>query len=339
MTTKFTIGADISKSKINFCLYIDNKCHIEREVANDTLELKKFINEVNSLIKNYEKEFKCIVDLVYACEFTGIYNYILTKILHERKINTFVIHAHNIKLSMGMKREKNDVIDARMIAEYTIRFSDKLKLWLPDDATISELKCLETVRAKYVKIKKQLTQSNDDNDKFMEPSINKKLNKINNPVIDSIEKAIEDIEMQMLDIIKNCEELKKTYDILNSVPGVGPVISRSIICITNNFTKFDSAKQFGCYCGVVPFNSSSGNYRGKNKVSKLANHDKKRIIHLGAMSVINSKNQFGQYYRRKRLEGKNHMLVINNLRNKIIITAFACVGKGQKYKEDYVYSS
>ncbi len=66
--------------------------------------------------------------------------------------------------------------------------------------------------------------------------------------------------------------IKKQYEILNSVR-IGPVIARSIICITNNFTKFDSAKKFGCYCGVVPFNNSSGSYKGKNKVSKLA--DKK----------------------------------------------------------------
>jgi transposase len=334
MNTKFTIGADISKAKINFCLFIDTKCHLEREVANESAALKKFIKEVNSLKKGYEKANKCIVDLVYACEFTGIYNYILTKILNEMKIATYVIHPYDIKLSMGMNRQKNDVVDAQIIAEYTFRFCDKLKLWLPDDATISELKNLETVRARYVKIKKQLTQSKDDNVKFMDASI---FNEINDPVIDVIEDAIADIEKQMLDIIKKNEALKNTYDILNSVPGIGPVISRSIICITNNFTKFDSAKKFGCYCGVVPFNKSSGNFKGKNKVSKLANQDMKRLVHLGAMSVINSKNQFGNYYQRKRLEGKNHMLVVNNIRNKILITAFACVSKGQKYKEDYTY--
>ncbi|MBK8701037.1 MAG: transposase [Saprospiraceae bacterium] len=268
MKTKFIIGADISKSKINFCLFIDSKNHMEREVENDKDSLKKFIKEVSSLKKSFEKSNKCCVDLVFACEFTGIYNYILTTLLHNMEIATYVIHALKIKQSMGMSREKNDKIDAIMIAEYTFRFHDKLSLWKPDDETISKLKHLETLRSRYVKIKKQITQSDDDNNKFMEATINEKIKEINNPVIDEIENAINKIETQMLGIIKKNEALKKNYEILNTVPGIGPVIARSLICITNNFTKFDSAKQFGCYCEVVPFNKQSGNYKGKKQSIK-----------------------------------------------------------------------
>ncbi len=220
---------------------------------------------------------------------------------------------------MGMTRGKNDAIDAIMIAEYTLRFSDKLRVWNPDDATIGELKHLETLRARYVKSKIQLSQCEDDYKKFTELSIYQTIKGINDPVIEALENAITLIEKQMLILIKNNEALKNTYEILNSVPGIGPVIARSIICITNNFTKFDSAKKFD----VIPFNNSSGSYKGKNKVSKLADKGMKKLIHLGAMSIINSENQFGKYYKRKIAEGKHHTLVVNNIRNKIIITAFA----------------
>jgi len=339
MTTKFIVGADISKATIHFCLFKGSQNYLQREIANEKSSLKNFILEIISLKKSYEKSNSCTVDIVFACEFTGIYNYILTTTLAELKIETFVIHALNIKLSMGMTRGKNDAIDAIMIAEYTLRFSDKLRVWNPDDATIGELKHLETLRARYVKSKIQLSQCEDDYKKFTELSIYQTIKGINDPVIEALENAITLIEKQMLILIKNNEALKNTYEILNSVPGIGPVIARSIICITNNFTKFDSAKKFGCYCGVVPFNNSSGSYKGKNKVSKLADKGMKKLIHLGAMSIINSENQFGKYYKRKIAEGKHHTLVVNNIRNKIIITAFACVTKGKKYKEDYVYAA
>lgn len=61
------------------------------------------------------------------------------------------------------------------------------------------------------------------------------------------------------------------------------------------------------------------------------------MIHLGAMSVINSSNHFGAYYQRKILEGKHYILAINNLSNKLIITDFGCIKKGMKYSEDYCY--
>jgi len=126
MTTKFIVGADISKATIHFCLFIGSQNYLQREIANEKSSLKNFILEIISLKKSYEKSNSCTVDIVFACEFTGIYNYILTTTLAELKIETFVIHALNIKLSMGMTRGKNDAIDAIMIAEYTLRFSDKL---------------------------------------------------------------------------------------------------------------------------------------------------------------------------------------------------------------------
>ncbi|TAH17412.1 MAG: IS110 family transposase, partial [Cytophagales bacterium] len=35
--------------------------------------------------------------------------------------------------------------------------------------------------------------------------------------------------------------------------------------------KHPQGQKFACYCGVVPFEHSSGKFRGKNRVSKMAN--------------------------------------------------------------------
>lgn len=337
--TKFTVGADISKSKINFCLFLNEKFHLEREVLNDKVNLRKFIKEVVSLSKSYQKQSKENVEIVFACEFTGIYNFILLQLVNELNINIYVIHALNIKLSMGMSREKNDRVDAITIAEYSFRFNDKLKFWIPKKETITMLKHLESQRSRLVKTRTQLTQSDDDNRKFMNDTMSKTLADLNSPIIGSINASIKIIEDKMMEILKQENDLWNNYQILVSIPGIGPVIARSLICITENFTKFDSAKKFGCYCGVVPFAKSSGYLKGKSKVSKLANKELKKLIHLGAMSVINSSNHFGIYYQRKILEGKHHMLAVNNLRNKLIITAFGCIKKGMKYSEGFSYAA
>lgn len=61
MKTKFIIGADISKSKINFCLFIDSKNHMEREVENDKDSLKKFIKEVSSSRKALKNQINAVL--------------------------------------------------------------------------------------------------------------------------------------------------------------------------------------------------------------------------------------------------------------------------------------
>ena len=48
---KFTIGADISKDKINFALRYLNDFLLEREVENTTSALNRFIKEVLSFVQ------------------------------------------------------------------------------------------------------------------------------------------------------------------------------------------------------------------------------------------------------------------------------------------------
>jgi hypothetical protein len=55
---KFTIGADISKDKINFALRFLNDYLLEKEIENTTSALNKFIKEVQSLLRSIAKEKK-----------------------------------------------------------------------------------------------------------------------------------------------------------------------------------------------------------------------------------------------------------------------------------------
>jgi transposase len=80
-----------------------------------------------------------------------------------------------------------------------------------------------------------------------------------------------------------------------------------------------------CHAGVVPFNYSSGQYKGKAKTSNKANKQLKALLHNGAMSAIQYSPEIREYYLRKTAEGKNQMLVVNNVCNKLIHRVFSCV--------------
>jgi len=53
---------------------------------------------------------------------------------------------------------------------------------------------------------------------------------------------------------------------------------------------------------------------------------------LGALSAVNYYPEFKAYYERKVNEGKNKMLVLNNIRNKLIIRVAAVIRNNQPYK-------
>lgn len=64
----------------------------------------------------------------------------------------------------------------------------------------------------------------------------------------------------------------------------------------------------------------------------------KTLLHLSAMGAIRTKGELQDYYQRKVKEGKNKMSVLNAIRNKLVLRAFAVVSSNRKYEKNYVYS-
>lgn len=114
---------------------------------------------------------------------------------------------------------------------------------------------------------------------------------------------------------------------------MGKWTALEILAVTQDFTKFTSPEKFACYCGVVPFAKSSGQKKGKKRVSFYANKSLKSLLHMCALSAIRYDEQIKAYYERKIQEGKPKMAVLNAIRNKIILRIFAVIRKGEKYEK------
>lgn len=79
------------------------------------------------------------------------------------------------------------------------------------------------------------------------------------------------------------------------------------------------SRKLACYSGVAPFVYQSGtSIRGKTGVSKFANGELKRTLHMAAISSVQHNPELHEYYQRKVQEGKNKMSVINAVRNKLL---------------------
>ena len=86
--------------------------------------------------------------------------------------------------------------------------------------------------------------------------------------------------------------------------------------------------------GVVPFEYTSGkSVRAKPRVHFMANKKLKKQLHMCAISSIRAEGELKEYYERKVAEGKNKMLVINNVRNKLIHRICACIKNNKLYEK------
>lgn len=55
-------------------------------------------------------------------------------------------------------------------------------------------------------------------------------------------------------IISNEIELKKQFELIKSVPGVGDKTAIYMLIATRAFTAFDDARKFACYAGTALLN-------------------------------------------------------------------------------------
>jgi len=275
-------------------------------------------------------------DTLIVIENTGIYHRMMWEYCSKNNLSLHIGNAARIKWSLGITRGKSDKADSRRLCDYCYRHADELKVSPALDPVILELKDLVTSRNRLISQKNSIRVFLGELRKTTNKAVHKTLEKSHAAALKGLQQSLEEIELQIKKIVRENMSIKKNYDLLLSVPGIGPVTAVYMICCTANFSSKISGKQLACYAGVVPFEHSSGkSIKGKTKVHRMANKDLKKLLHQGARSITTHHPEFKAYYQRKLKEGKDDLAIINAVRNKIVLRAVAIINKQAKYVDNY----
>jgi transposase len=259
--------------------------------------------------------------------------------LLDLELDLWIVPAIEIKRSKGISRGKTDKTDATDISYYSFRNIDKLRLYKLAEIDIQKLKLLYTEREKVLK-SLLLLETTKENNEFVNKEVFKEVSTINQSLTNTIKKTIHKIEKRIKEIIKTNQELNKQYTLIKSVPGIGEQTSLYFIIATKGFSAFKNWRQFACYSGVAPFEYSSGtSVRGRTKVNHMADKKMKSLLQMCSMTTLKYDPQLKEYYNRKKMEGKNSMLVLNNIRCKLISRVFAVINRETPYINTYKFAS
>jgi len=335
MKFKFILGIDISKEWFNYSL-MTNALEIleEGEVVNTPEAIEEFLDSLYT--QGYLDDLNQILMIM---EFTGIYVQPLVNAWLGQAGKLTIVQATKVsQLLEGLQSwdEKTDAMDARRLAEYAIRYSDKLKLWQAEKPNIMLLQRLQRQRSRTVDTINILAVPINESKRFDPENLSSTLENNNMESIKVLKKELKNIERQLKELISNDPKLKQLYALIKSVEGVGPVIAAEILITTSGFEDFkpDQAKSYAKYCGVVPLQKQSGKKKRRARNSKKANRNMKKLLTMGAIALIKSKGELGQYYKRKTEEGKPHYSVVNAMRNKMILRVFAVVRNNVMYQKN-----
>jgi transposase len=333
-TTKSYLGIDVSKSWFNVCLMqvIDHQKQPMQsaEFGNNAKGIKQFAQWLK------KEDATDPATTLIVIENTGVYHRLIWKFCSDRQLPLYIGNAAHIKWSLGITRGKSDRVDSERLCIYAVKEHDDLKLTAGLDIVFMQLKDLMTARTKLIGQLRSMEVYLKELKLSNEPTVQQVLEKAHKIALDGLKKSIRLLEQQIQLIVDNNQAIKTNYQLLVSVPGVGHITALYLICCTNNFAGKISGKQLASYAGVVPFEHSSGSsIRGKNRVHKMANKELKKLLYLCAMATIQHYAEFRDYYDRKLSEGKHTMIVLNAIKNKIVLRAAAVINNRQPYVDKY----
>lgn len=321
------IGVDISKDTLDAAIY---------PAKDKKMDFLHFDNTSKGLCKMLTwLKHRGITpsEMIICAEHTGVYTNPLIAFAEKKGLALSLNSPLDIKHSMGIARGKNDAVDAGRIAEYAHRHQDKLKLYEKPSETIIKLQYLLTERRLYMRQRTALLNINSAMGKYETAEARSR----NESAIHHIEKMVKKVEGQMTAIIYDDPEIKRNFDLISSVKGIGLINAINTVVYTNNFKSFETPRRYACYIGVAPFDYTSGiSVKGKTQVSKICRTQQKAELSMAARSAIIHDPGLRRYYQRKMKEkggGKEaHGVVLNAVKFKLILRMFAVVRSGEPYK-------
>lgn len=292
---------------------------------------RQFSNNKNGFrlfIKWIKPESICVM------EATGVYHTQLADFLYEHGVFVSVVNPLVIKrfIQMNLRRIKTDKADAEMICQYAQQ--NKLQVYTPDADYIRESRILSENLSLLLKSRTMFKNR-------LHALVHKQgkqggtLLKPINATINNLTKQINKLEAQLLDLI-----IEHDHDLfyrLLTIPGIGKSTAMHMIVVSDGFRKFEHAKQFICYLGLSPTETSSGSsVRGNNRISKQGYAKLRNLLFMCSFNACKSNKACKDLYDRITAKGKSKKLALVAVANKLIKQSFAIARSGLVYDPEFV---
>jgi transposase len=193
---------------------------------------------------------------------------------------------------------KTDKIDAKVLALFGEKAQPRLVV-LPSAAE----KRLSALLKRRKQVLDMLT-AEQNRKELAEKDVQAYINK----VIQVLKKQLEDLEAQIHDLIEQTPELKQKQDLLQSVPGVGAVLSATLVAQVPELGKCDR-KEIAALAGVAPFNHDSGKKRGKRMIHG-GRPFIRRVLYMATLSATRFNPIIQAMYQRLLKAGKQKKVAI-----------------------------
>lgn len=139
------------------------------------------------------------------------------------------------------------------------------------------------------------------------------------------------VEKQIDETIEQDKELKKTVELIDSIPGFANILS--FVCATELMPigRFNSAQSVAAYAGLYPCIDSSGGRMKHGKIRRVGRKLLRWALIEGAHAAGRSKNPIGIFYHQKAKQKKSNHAAAVATANKLAKLIYHILTKKEYY--------
>jgi transposase len=269
-------------------------------------------------IKKFFKTYKTELPYAFAVlETTGGYETLFLNALVDKNISVHRANTSQVKsfIRSWGKLGKSDTLDAHALALYGYERHNVLPLYQKPSPESLRLASLAQRRQDLTQM---LTQ---EKNRLKSPQNDTLIIQSCSQIIQFLNQQIASIAKEIETLINNNPLLSKQKEILNSIPGIGPVVSSMLLAFVPELGQLNR-RQIASLCGLAPHPFESGQKIGYRRIKGGRNHVRP-VLFIAAMAARNSNSPLKAFYEKLIAKGKKKMVALTALMRKIIVIANA----------------
>jgi transposase len=289
------VGIDVSKDRLDIAVRPSGETFV---VARNAAGLELLATRLRELSPH-----------LVALEATGGFETVAAATLAAAALPVVVINPAQIRAfakAIG-QRAKTDPIDAAVIAHFADATKPQPRA-LPDAAT----RLLADLVARRRQIVEMIGAERQREQRMTVSHLRKSIARL----LKALEKELASLDAAIDDAVRGSPAWRAKEDLLASVPGVGPVIARTLMAELPELGKLDR-KQIAALAGLAPFTRQSGQWRGHSFISG-GRTAVRTVLFMGALVAKRHNRVLKVFFDRLVAAGKPKMVALIAVARKLL---------------------
>lgn len=288
------VGVDVSKSRLDVHISPGDEAF---SVSRDAAGLEELVARLAPMTV-----------ATIAVEATGGFETVVAASLAAACLPVVVVNPAQVRAfaqAVG-QRAKTDPIDAAMIARFVVATNPEIRP-LPDAET-QALADLVTRRRQII----QMIVAEKQREKRAPRRTGKSIARL----LKALEKELTSLDQDIDDAIRGSPAWREKENLLASVPGIGPVIARTLLADLPELGTLDR-RQIAALVGLAPWTRQSGQWRGRSFIGG-GRTSVRAALFPGAMAAARHNPQLRDFHQRLIAAGKPKMVALIAVARKLL---------------------